>query len=78
MNGRAADAGPGDTRRQGAPQAAPHHGAGDPAGMPQDLLERGFYGTAPNRRWVADITYVPVVAADFVYTAFVMDLFASG
>jgi len=44
--------------------------------MPQDLLERGFYGTAPNRRWVADITYVPVVAADFVYTAFVMDLFA--
>ena len=49
---------------------------GDPAGMPQDLLERGFYGTAPNRRWVADITYVPVVAADFVYTAFVMDLFA--
>ena len=48
---------------------------GDPAGMPQDLLERGFYGTAPNRRWVADITYVPV-AADFVYTAFVMDLFA--
>jgi putative transposase len=44
--------------------------------MPQDLLERGFYGIAPNRRWVADITYVPVVAADFVYTAFVMDLFA--
>ena len=44
--------------------------------MPQDLLERGFDGTAPNRRWVADITYVPVVAADFVYTAFVMDLFA--
>ncbi len=51
---------------------------GDPAGMPQDLLERGFYGTAPNRRWVADITYVPVVAADFVYTAFVMDLFGLG
>ena len=44
--------------------------------MPQDLLERGFYGIAPNRRWVADMTYVPVVAADFVYTAFVMDLFA--
>ena len=47
-----------------------------PQGMPQDLLERGFYGTAPNRRWVADITYMPVVTGDFAYTAFVMDLFA--
>ena len=59
---------------QGAPEPPRTTVPGDPAGMPQDLLERGFYGTAPNRRWVADITYVPVVAADFVYTAFVMNL----
>jgi len=30
---------------------------------------------APDRRWVADITYVPT-ACGFVYTAFVTDLFA--
>src|SRR6266513_2546560 len=46
---------------------------GDPAGMPQDLLERGFYGTAPNRRWVADITYVRDVAAYFMRSAFELD-----
>jgi len=31
---------------------------GDPAGRPSDLLERCFDAPAPNRRWVADITYV--------------------
>jgi putative transposase len=28
------------------------------AGRPADLLERDFTAPAPNRRWVADITYV--------------------
>jgi putative transposase len=42
---------------------------------PADLLERDFTAAAPNRRWVADITYVPT-SCGFVYTAFVMDLFA--
>ena len=42
---------------------------------PADLLERDFTAAAPNRRWVADITYVPT-ACGFVYTAFVTDLFA--
>jgi putative transposase len=49
-----------------------------PAGAgsrPGDLLERDFTAPAPNRRWVADITYVPV-ACGFVYTAFVTDLFS--
>ena len=45
------------------------------AGRPADLLERGFTAPAPNRRWVADITYVPT-ACGFVYTAFVTDLSA--
>jgi putative transposase len=45
------------------------------AGRPGDLLERDFSAPAPNRRWVADITYVPT-ACGFVYTAFVTDLFS--
>jgi putative transposase len=48
---------------------------GDPADRPSDLLQRCFDAPAPNRRWVADITYVLTVAG-WVYTAFVMDLFA--
>ena len=48
---------------------------GDPAGRPSDLLERCFDAAAPNRRWVADITYVRTFSG-WVYTAFVMDLFA--
>ena len=42
---------------------------------PADLLDRDFTAPAPNRRWVADITYVPT-ACGFAYTAFVTDLFA--
>jgi len=46
---------------------------GDPAGRPSDLLERCFDAPAPNRRWVADITYVLTVSG-WVCTSFVMDL----
>jgi putative transposase len=42
---------------------------------PADLLGRDFTAAAPNRRWVADITYVDT-ACGFVYTAFVTDLFS--
>jgi putative transposase len=42
---------------------------------PADLLERDFSAAAPNRRWVADITYVDT-ACGFAYTAFVTDLFS--
>ena len=48
---------------------------GDPADRPSDLLDRCFDAVAPNRRWVADITYVRTFSG-WVYTAFVMDLFA--
>ena len=44
-------------------------------GRPADLLERDFSAPAPNRRWVAGITYVPT-ACGFVYTAFVTGLFS--
>jgi putative transposase len=42
---------------------------------PADLLRRDFTAPAPNRRWVADITYVDTFSG-FVYTAFVTDLFS--
>ena len=48
---------------------------GDPAAYPADLLDRCFDAPAPNRRWVADITYVDTLSG-WVYAAFVMDLFA--
>jgi putative transposase len=48
---------------------------GDPAERPSDLVERYFHAAAPNRRWVADITYVHT-RAGWVYTAFIMDLFS--
>ena len=48
-----------------------------PAGQvrPSDLLERDFTAEAPNRRWVADITYIETYAG-FVYAAFILDLFS--
>ena len=43
-----------------------------PAGQerPSDLLERDFTAEAPNRRWVADITYIDT-SSGFVYAAFI-------
>ena len=48
-----------------------------PAGQqrPSDLLERDFTAEVPNRRWVADITYIDTYAG-FVYAAFILDLFS--
>jgi HTH-like domain/Integrase core domain len=42
---------------------------------PRDLVERDFTATAPNRLWIADITYVKTEAG-FVYVAFVTDVFS--
>ena len=47
----------------------------DLAARPADLVERTFAAAAPNRLWVADLTYVWTVAG-FAYTAFVIDVFA--
>jgi putative transposase len=48
-----------------------------PAGQsrPSDLLERDFTAPAPNRRWVADVTYVET-ARGFSYAAFIIDLYS--
>lgn len=42
---------------------------------PSDLVERDFTAPAPNRRWVADITYVQTIGG-FVYSSFILDLFS--
>jgi putative transposase len=42
---------------------------------PADLVERNFSAAAPNRLWVADLTYVSTWAG-FVYVAFVTDVFS--
>ena len=57
----------GKTRRTTVPAAL--------AARPGDLLDRDFTAPAPNRRWVADITYVATWSG-FVYVAFVTDLFS--
>ena len=40
-----------------------------------DRVERRFEEDAPNRLWVADITYIPTLAA-FLYLAIVLDVFS--
>ena len=45
------------------------------AERPADLVERVFSAAAPDRLWVADLTYV-WTRAGFCYTAFVIDAFS--
>ncbi len=42
---------------------------------PADLVDRHFAAVAPNRLWVADLTYVATWSG-FAYTAFVIDVFS--
>jgi putative transposase len=42
---------------------------------PADLVERQFHASAPNRLWVADLTYVKTHSG-WVYVAFVLDVFS--
>ena len=48
---------------------------GEVSERPQDLVERSFVATAPNRLWVADLTNVSAWTG-FVYVAFVVDVFS--
>jgi putative transposase len=43
---------------------------------PADQLNRDFTAAAPDRRWVADITYIPLASGGFAYAAFITDLFS--
>ena len=48
----------------------------DPADRrPDDLVQRRFTASAPNRLWVADLTYVRTWAG-FCYVAFVVDVYS--
>ena len=48
----------------------------DPDARPApDLVERNFSASAPNRLWVADISYIPTWAG-FLYLAVVLDAFS--
>jgi putative transposase len=49
--------------------------SGEVAARPGDLVERDFTAPAPNRLWVADLTYVATWSG-FVYVAFVMDVYS--
>jgi putative transposase len=42
---------------------------------PSDLVDRQFVAAAPNRLWVADLTYVKTFTG-WVYVAFVIDVFS--
>jgi len=49
---------------------------GDEAAFrPADLVERQFQAPAPNRLWVADLTYVKTHSG-WVYVAFIIDVFS--
>ena len=49
--------------------------AGDAADRPRDLVDRRFSAGAPNRLWVADLTYVRTWTG-FVYVAFIIDVYS--
>ena len=47
----------------------------DTLDRPADLVERQFTASAPNRLWVADLTYVKTHSG-WVYVAFIVDVFS--
>src|SRR5207248_5212267 len=49
--------------------------AGDEGDRPRDLVDRSFVARAPNRLWVADLTYVRTWSG-FVYVAFITDVYS--
>jgi len=49
--------------------------ADESAQRPDDLVERDFSAAAPNRLWVADLTYVRTWSG-FVYVSFVFDVYS--
>ncbi|MBA3842520.1 MAG: IS3 family transposase [Actinobacteria bacterium] len=48
---------------------------GEAAERPRDLVDRRFKAGAPNRLWVADLTYVRSWTG-FVYVAFIIDVYS--
>ena len=48
---------------------------GQAGGRPADLVDRQFHAEAPNRLWVADLTYVKTHSG-WVYVAFIIDVYS--
>jgi putative transposase len=48
---------------------------GEAGGRPADLVGRQFHAAAPNRLWVADLTYVKTHAG-WIYVAFIIDVYS--
>jgi putative transposase len=49
----------------------------DPAATPApDLVQRAFRAAAPDRLWIADITYVPTEQEGFLFLAVILDVFS--
>lgn len=48
---------------------------GETSERPADRVDRQFHAEAPNRRWVADLTYVKTHAG-WVYVAFILDVYS--
>jgi len=74
LHGGAPDARRGPGRRR-ARQARTHHRTRRDRPRPDDLAQRDFTASAPNRLWVADLTYVRTWDG-FVYVAFVFDVYS--
>ena len=66
-----------DLGLRGAVRGKPHRTTigDDAADRPRDLVDRQFVAAAPNRLWVADLTYVRTWSG-FVYVAFITDVFS--
>jgi transposase InsO family protein len=62
----------GKSKKRFVPRTTEHDPAATPA---SNVLDRGFAAEAPNRKWVADITYVPTDEG-WLYLAVVIDLFS--
>ena len=62
----------GACHRKGGPTTTRRDKKGRPA---PDLVDRSFKADAPDRLWVADITYVPTMSG-FLYLAVVLDVFS--
>jgi putative transposase len=46
------------------------------AELAPDLVQRTFAASAPNRLWIADITYIPTRREGFMYLAVILDAFS--
>jgi putative transposase len=71
----AADARHGPPGLPARPILDPHHRGRRPLDRPADLVDRDFRAPAPNRLWVADLTYVKTHTG-WVYVAFIIDVFS--